>query len=194
MPCLWKMLRIFYKGLSWIRIMVAAPHSFGSILGKGKSLLHRPGRKLSRQGFSLVEVTLALGIVAFAVIAILGLSATSFQSLSDSRNAETSRNIYRTVSGALINSPFVSLPNAETIRAFDGSGFAAAADAETIFRARITPMPAAAIGGGDISQEAGRVFQVAIYHAPGSVALREDRKIFSAPVVVSRREKEAGNP
>ena len=43
------------------------------------SLLPLPGRNSAMAGFSLIEVTLAIGIIAFAFVALFGLLPTGMQ-------------------------------------------------------------------------------------------------------------------
>lgn len=71
------------------------------------------------QGFSLIEVVVALGIVSFAVIAILGLIPTGLNTLKDS-NAETVRaQIVRSIAGSALTANFSSL---NATASFDSDG------------------------------------------------------------------------
>lgn len=70
-------------------------------------------------GFSLVEVVIALGIVSFAVIAILGLIPSGLNTLKDS-TAETVRaQIVRSIAASALTANFSSL-NASV--SFDNDG------------------------------------------------------------------------
>ena len=70
-------------------------------------------------GFSLVEVVIALGIVSFAVIAILGLIPSGLNTLKDS-TAETVRaQIVRSIAASALTANFSSL---NTSVSFDNDG------------------------------------------------------------------------
>lgn len=59
-----------------------------------------------RNAFSLVEVTLALGLVSFAFVAILGLLPTGLTSLRDSMNQTVEAQILRSISSQCVVSDF----------------------------------------------------------------------------------------
>jgi len=76
-------------------------------------------RLVKIQGFSLIEVVIALGIVSFAVSAILGLIPTGLNTLKDS-NAETVRaQIVRSIAGSALTANFSSLNGTAS---FDSDG------------------------------------------------------------------------
>lgn len=59
-----------------------------------------------RKAFSLVEVTLALGLVSFAFVAILGLLPTGLTSLRESMNQTVEAQILRSISSQCVVSDF----------------------------------------------------------------------------------------
>lgn len=76
-------------------------------------------RSFKLDGFSLVEVCVALGIVSFAVIAILGLIPSGLNTLKDS-TAETVRaQIVRSIAASALTANFSSL---NTNACFDNDG------------------------------------------------------------------------
>lgn len=60
-------------------------------------------------GFSLVEVTLALGVVSFALLAILGILPTGLSSLRQSMNQVVEAHILLAISGQAVVSDFAAL-------------------------------------------------------------------------------------
>lgn len=62
-----------------------------------------------RSGFSLIEVTIALGIVAFAIVPVIGLVSTGMKSLRDSMDETVRAEIVRKVSGEALRIPYTNL-------------------------------------------------------------------------------------
>lgn len=74
-------------------------------------ITHRSPRRRSRavrQGFSLVEVAIALGIVAFAMLSILGLAQMGIFSLKESVNDSITGLILHDVRARIDGEPFPS--------------------------------------------------------------------------------------
>ena len=70
----------------------------------------RQSRRLKTQSaFSLIEVTIALGIVAFAMVPIIGLVSTGMKSLRDSMDETVRGEIVRKVSGEALRIPYTRL-------------------------------------------------------------------------------------
>ena len=63
----------------------------------------------TRSAFSLIEVTIALGIVAFALVPIIGLVSTGMKSLRDSMDETVRAEIVRKVSGEALRVPYAKL-------------------------------------------------------------------------------------
>ena len=63
----------------------------------------------ARSAFSLIEVTIALGIVAFAMVPIIGLVATGMKSLRDSMDETVRGEIVRKVAGEALRVPYANL-------------------------------------------------------------------------------------
>ncbi len=74
---------------------------------------------LKLEGFSLIEVVVALGIVSFAVIAILGLIPTGLNTLKDSNGETVRAQIVRSIAGSALTANFSSL---NTNASFDSDG------------------------------------------------------------------------
>jgi uncharacterized protein (TIGR02598 family) len=77
------------------------------------------GLSFKLAGFSLVEVVVALGIVSFAVIAILGLIPSGLNTLKDSTGETVRAQIVRSIAASALTANFSSL-NASV--SFDNDG------------------------------------------------------------------------
>lgn len=75
-----------------------------------------------RKGFTLVEVILAVGVIAMAIMALVGLLGTTFQQVQDVVQTNQAIGVVTKVNAALDNPRMVGgekIPNAETTTAFD---------------------------------------------------------------------------
>jgi len=99
----------------------------------------------SHQAFSLVEVAFALGILAFAVIPLMGLLSIGLQRKRENIDRSVEAQILSWAQGNIRlrtqNSP------ASYSETFNESGIAAP-DTEAIFSAEMTPRTAASLPGG----------------------------------------------
>lgn len=68
-----------------------------------------PRRPHVRAAFSLVEVTLALGLVAFALISVLGLMPVGLTTMREAMDQTTQSQISRRVAGEMMLTPFSKL-------------------------------------------------------------------------------------
>lgn len=105
----------------------------------------------SVSAFSLIEVTLAVGIIAFAVIALYGLLPTSIATVRSGASEETATDILysaaadlRRTQTAQTNSPFYQLPveanpSAATSRFFDATGSLLPEPTDARFRLEVNP-------------------------------------------------------
>lgn len=89
-------------------------------------------RKPPSRGFSLIEVTIALGIVAFAVVAILGLLPTGLNTLRHSMDETIQAQILQTISGRAVIADFENLQAPQTWY-FDDEGIPVSGAAESYF-------------------------------------------------------------
>lgn len=97
-----------------------------------------PGvRNSAAGGFSLVEVVLALGLVSFAVIAIMGLLPTGLAALRQAMNQTVEAQIVKTISAQSVNTPFTDLGS---ISYFDEEGLPTAA-ANARYTVNVTTQP-----------------------------------------------------
>jgi uncharacterized protein (TIGR02598 family) len=80
----------------------------------------RWGRRLcDRGGFSLVEVTLALGLVGFAVIAVLGLLPTGLTTMRQSMDQTVEAQIVQSIASQSVIANFTNLTG---VSYFDDEG------------------------------------------------------------------------
>lgn len=75
-------------------------------------------------GFSLVEVTLAIGILSFSILTVLGLMPTGLTTMRKAMNSTIETQIVRQVGGELLLIPHSQLPKVVTDppRYFDDEG------------------------------------------------------------------------
>ena len=80
------------------------------------------GKPLGGRGFSLVEVLLALGVVTFAMIPVLGLMPIGLNTFRDSMNTTISSQIAQGVANELQQTDFDQLSLSAPVRYFDAQG------------------------------------------------------------------------
>jgi uncharacterized protein (TIGR02598 family) len=80
------------------------------------------GKPLGGRGFSLVEVLLALGVVTFGMIPVLGLLPTGLNTFRDSMNTTICSQIAQGVANELQQTDFDQLSLSAPIRYFDAQG------------------------------------------------------------------------
>lgn len=78
-----------------------------------ENVRHRAGPfrvpPFGRQGFSLIEICIALGIVAFAFVALLGLLPVGLNNFSKAMDTQTSTEIYQRMAAELQETEFDNL-------------------------------------------------------------------------------------
>lgn len=92
--------------------------------------------KVVARGFSLVEVALALGILSFALIPLLGLMATGFHTLRDSNAEVRASLIAQKIIAAAQMVPFSSLQDQSYQMDYEGNSVTVSNDA--VFHANMT--------------------------------------------------------
>lgn len=98
-----------------------------------------------RHGFSLVEVTIAMGIFTFAALPILGLMSVALTSTRNSSDMSTATQLAGGVAARLEQQNFSSLANGTTDYFFDDFGKPLASESNAVYRAVAT------IGNSDSS-------------------------------------------
>ena len=100
-----------------------------------------PGSAKERKGFSLVEVTMALGILSFAIVGLLGLMPVGLQTMRDAIDDSTTSLIARRFIGEYRqNSLDAILAQPISQRSFDFEGQEVAKDSDpmAIYKAKAT--------------------------------------------------------
>jgi len=116
--------------------------------GFRKSLL-----RLSRlRGFSLVEIVLAIGIVSFAMVAILGLVPVGLNTYRDAMNFSVESAIAQRLAGDIQRTEFANQPATPSVFYFDDQGINAI-EANAIFTADVIP-PQSLFAGGILGANA----------------------------------------
>lgn len=116
-----------------------------------------------RRAFSLVEVTLALGIVSVSLLALIGLLPAGLGVLRESMEETARANIVQRVSAGLATADFASL-SAGTLD-FDAEGQPAAGDAEAVYRVSLQEADPSLPGmtkAGDVEQMQGHLKRIRI--------------------------------
>lgn len=96
---------------------------------------------LATKAFSLIEVTLALGIAAFALVALLGLFSVG---LSSNRSSANQTAIAQIASQMLEESSSLNpaLPGSPIIRTFTTAGMPASTEDEAYYHCELMALPA----------------------------------------------------
>jgi len=114
-------------------------HSFSKeSLSASAAKVHPPVRIATRRrcaAFSLVEVALALGLFAFALVALLGLLPVAFQACRDSLDISTAAQVADAVA-ARLQANFSSLEQGDFVE-FDDRGDEATSSAAAVYRAKL---------------------------------------------------------
>lgn len=97
--------------------------SFGSRLASHEEARPQPEKRKHRSGFSLVEVTLAIGLVAFAFVALLGLLPIGWTVFKNGMETSVRSQIFqRVVTDAQQTDFSVLASQPEQLRYFDNEG------------------------------------------------------------------------
>jgi uncharacterized protein (TIGR02598 family) len=104
--------------------------------GFGRRVWRRAGR-LRAFGFSLVEVAIALGVVAFSLTTVLALLPSVLKSMRESIDQTLESQIGQQIASDVLQTPFRDV--GAMTKYYDSEGFPVAAAGEAVFTARITP-------------------------------------------------------
>ena len=96
-----------------------------------------PRIKRLNRAFSLVEVTLAMGIVGFAAATVLALLPTGLKSLRNSIEQTVESQISQQISSDILQTPFASVGT--ITKYYDNEGFPVETASEAVFTAEVTP-------------------------------------------------------
>ncbi|MFT5467218.1 MAG: hypothetical protein ACI8UO_002322 [Verrucomicrobiales bacterium] len=124
----------------------------------------RANRPTRRGGFSLVDVTLAIGIAAPALIAILGVMSVGHSSLKIAQLKESEAAILQTLAGQFQMRPWTEIRELEERGDserffFDSEGYLLGNDSsERIFTAQVTVLGAPQLPGVPSSQSKQQTF------------------------------------
>lgn len=109
----------------------------------------RCGLLLSRGGFSLVEVILAIGLTTFAALVVFSLLPVGLLSLQDTNRQIVETEVFNTIGAELASTPFEKLTNYQAARFpvyFSNDGVEVPSGTESTFTVRCSP-PVAEPGG-----------------------------------------------
>ena len=107
-----------------------------------------------QSGFSLIEVSIALGVVTFAAVSILGLLPTGLVVMRDAMNQTVESQIVRSIAGQSVVANFANLTDGSPFY-FDDEGqriFAAEGSVYTVSLSNTTPVyPGSTNAGTNLS-------------------------------------------
>ena len=130
----------------------------------------------SRRAFSLVEVTLALGIMGFALVALLGLLPAGLSTFHSATVNSTGTQIAQRLLNEAQQTDFDQLvATVPMVRYFDDQGdeLTAANKAQAIYNTNVVVAPSTTLPGGAANPNLATVF-VQVADDPGSVPLTSD--------------------
>lgn len=128
---------------------------------------------LRRNGFSLVEVAMSLGIVAFAFTALLGMLPLGLNMFRDAVETSVTSRIFERVSGDVQQSDFDTLTaGGLPLRYFDDQGNELPGQAGSLYWARASVHTDPELPGSSGNSELTRVL-IEVAHNPSGVALTD---------------------
>lgn len=142
------------------------------------ALLRKPS---GSHGFSLVEVTLAIGIVAFAFVSILGLIPVGLTNFRGAMDNSIKSQIQQQVTSDVRQTGFVKLQEKQPLRYFDEQGVIKGTSldnltpvemSQILYDVNTVALVPSPILGGDLSEMATIVIEIA--RNPGRKPLQID--------------------
>ncbi|MEI6071372.1 MAG: Verru_Chthon cassette protein B [Verrucomicrobiae bacterium] len=132
-----------------------------------------PQKRSGRGGFSLVEVTLAIGIVAFAFLTILGLIPTGLRTFRGAIDTSVSGQIFQRIVNEAQQTDFDTLvATTQTTRYFDDQGNDVASAGNWIYQVNTRILPSTDLPDGTAGANANlATITVQIAKNPGNAAL-----------------------
>lgn len=147
----------------------------------------RPLSRLLRpHAFSLVEVTMAIGIVSFALLSILGTFSVGLTTIKDAKKDLTHAQIIAQLTSDTLQTPFEKItPTGDFVGPFffDQSGRRVTASTGALYQAKLTVTPGGvgtypgALAGLDRSAKNVKIVVT-------SLAAEENNKIYTSDAVV----------
>ncbi len=105
-------------------------------------MISPPSRISAASAFSLVEVCLAIGVVSFSLLAVLGLLPIGLTTMRGAMDSTIERNIVQQLTAEALQTPYARLTNvfqADRERYFDNQGLVLSGPANARYTAVISP-------------------------------------------------------
>lgn len=138
---------------------------------------------LSRRGFSLVEVVLALGVISFAIVAILGVFPVGLNTSHSAQDETRAPQIAQTIFATLTSQTF----NAVSIKLYESDGDPnGSVDIDLTLQNGVDPNlnGLSATNNGDVFiLTAGNPPKFFSAHAPPSLPVTDTRPVYSIAVL-----------
>lgn len=130
-------------------------------------------------GFSLVEVVLALGIFSFGIVAIFGLMSAGLKGFQDSVDINSKSRIVERLTADVQSRRFANLGNLDETRYFDHEGREVEEAASPFYAVNIKTVPDAVILPGGHALGDARRFSIIIQRRAPSGTVIEGTKVVS---------------
>jgi uncharacterized protein (TIGR02598 family) len=150
-----------------------------------RSILSLVSRRMTtgQEGFSLVEILLAMGIVLFACLSILGVVPIGLSTLRDSGQNSVTSQIVDRIHGELQQADFTTLTQGGKVPSeedFDSQGnLLPALDSTAPFKAYITVIPSTTLPGTSTESSNLATVQILIQSHQGQVSASQNIQAFS---------------
>ena len=152
------------------------------------------GPAKSFRAFTLVEVTLSIGIVSFVILVMLGINSVGISTLGDANNANLEAQIIQAISNEAALTDFSNLTNLAGTRYYDQEG-RQVPQTSSIYATVISGTTLSCNSVADFNAANIQQLTVKFYHSPGGqinpVSLPFSRR--SVTVANSERDSSVGN-
>ena len=102
-----------------------------------------------RHGFTLVEVTIAIGIASFSLLSILGLMAVGMNTMRDAIHTSIQATITQEMIASLRQTDFSTVTSADWQRFYDDRGILTEDQALSVYETRVNFHPVPFLGGSN---------------------------------------------
>lgn len=133
---------------------------------------------MTRQGFSLVEVVLATGLVMFALLVIFSLMPAGLASLQEANRQIVETEVFASLGAELSSTPFTTLDSYVTKRFplyYDREGGELKNSSNAVFTVRCALTTSTSSGAGDLRWA---TVSIGYHRDPNDASVKADRRTF----------------
>lgn len=160
-----------------------------------------PHSKRRRRGFSLVETTIAVGIAATVLVALVGLIPVSLDTLRNAGNTTACARIVQSISSDYRMREWSDVLEQQQQQGTEDYSFDAQGtrvkpgDASAIFTVRVTVADAKPLPGTTLSNPALKAVQIRITSSPNpDLAFQNSGSCLQAQTLLAQTDKKASTP